>query len=60
MALIVGDVGEESRDGLAAVGHQAGQSSAWRPTSDNPAPPPVLSLAERVWPGRPDDAAPQA
>ncbi|PBC57900.1 LysR substrate-binding domain-containing protein [Rhodococcus sp. ACPA1] len=29
---------------------------AWRPTSDNPALPPVLSLAERVWPGRPDDA----
>ncbi|MDP9889984.1 LysR substrate-binding domain-containing protein [Pseudarthrobacter enclensis] len=26
---------------------------AWRGTSDNPALPPVLSLAERVWPGRP-------
>jgi len=33
---------------------------AWRPTSDNPALPPVLSLAERVSPGRPDDAASQA
>ena len=29
---------------------------AWRPTSDNPALPPVLTLAERVWPGHSDDA----
>jgi DNA-binding transcriptional LysR family regulator len=29
---------------------------AWRPTSDNPALPPVLALAERVWPGHSDDA----
>lgn len=29
---------------------------AWRGDSDNPALPPVLSLAERVCPGGPDDA----
>ncbi|GAA3316226.1 LysR substrate-binding domain-containing protein [Arthrobacter ramosus] len=28
---------------------------AWRRTSDNPALPPVLSLAERVWPDRPHE-----
>lgn len=27
---------------------------AWRGDSDNPALPPVLTLAEQVWPGRPD------
>lgn len=29
---------------------------AWRGESDNPALPPVLSLAERVWPGRARDS----
>ncbi|MCG2624483.1 LysR substrate-binding domain-containing protein [Arthrobacter sp. I2-34] len=33
---------------------------AWRRTSENPALPAVLALAEHVWPGRPDEAAPQA
>lgn len=30
---------------------------AWRGTSDNPALPPILSLAERVWPGHAQEAA---
>lgn len=30
---------------------------AWREASGNPALGPVLALAERVWPGRPEDAA---
>lgn len=32
---------------------------AWRRTSDNPTLPPVLSLAERVWPGHAHEAASQ-
>ncbi|GAA4038679.1 LysR family transcriptional regulator [Arthrobacter methylotrophus] len=32
---------------------------AWRGTSDNPALPPVLALAERVWPGPPQEAVPE-
>ena len=30
---------------------------AWRGDSDNPALPPVLTLAEQVWAGRPDSLA---
>jgi DNA-binding transcriptional LysR family regulator len=30
---------------------------AWRGTTDNPALPPILSLAERVWPGHAQEAA---
>lgn len=30
---------------------------AWRGTSDNPALPPILALAQRVWPGRAQEAA---
>lgn len=30
---------------------------AWRGTSDNPALPPILALAQRVWPGRAKEAA---
>jgi hypothetical protein len=30
---------------------------AWRGTSDNPALPPIFSLAERVQPGHAQDAA---
>lgn len=30
---------------------------AWRGTTDNPALPPILSLAERVWPGQAQEAA---
>jgi DNA-binding transcriptional LysR family regulator len=33
---------------------------AWRGASDNPALLPVLSLAEQVWPGQPDEPAPRA
>lgn len=31
---------------------------AWRGASDNPSLPPVLALAERVWAGAADAAAP--